>query len=113
MLRSVFALLLATVALPFAHSARAQSQEDIQNMVVGFYLISVAVDVCDLDITKEQEKRLEGWIEWGEGKLKVADRKLDKAYAEMEAAAKKDKTAFCAEMKPIAAKSVKELPALP
>ena len=81
-------------------------------MVVGFYLISVAVDVCDLDITKEQEKRLEGWIEWAEGKLKVADRKLDKAYSDMEAAAKKDKTAFCAEMKPVAAKSVTELPAL-
>ena len=113
MLRSFFALFLATLALPLAHSARAQSQEDIQDMVVGFYLISVAVDVCGLDMTKEQEKRLEGWIEWGEGKLKVADRKLDKAYSDMEAAAKKDKKAFCAEMKPVAAKSVKELPALP
>ena len=113
MFRSILTLLVAAMALPLAHSARAQSQEDIQNMVVGFYLISVAVDVCDLDITKEQEKRLEGWIEWAEGKLKVADRKLDKAYSDMEAAATKDKKAFCAEMKPIAAKSVKELPALP
>jgi hypothetical protein len=113
MLRSVLALLLATVALPLAQSARAQSQEDIQQMVVGFYLVSVAVDVCDLEITKDQEKRLAGWIEWGEGKLKISDRKLDKAYSDMEAAATKDKKAFCAEMKPIAAKTVKELPALP
>jgi len=110
MLRNTIALLMATVALPLAHSARAQSQEEVQSMVVGLYLVSVAVDVCDLEISKEQEKRLEHWIEWAEEKLKVADRKLEKAYTEMEAAAEKDKEAFCAKMKPIAAKTLKELP---
>ena len=113
MLRSIFTLLIAIVAFPLAHSARAQSQEEAQSMVVGLYLISVAVDVCDLDITKEQEKRLEALIEWAEGKRKVAERKLDKAYSEMEAAAAKDKKAFCAEMKPVAAASLKDLPKLP
>jgi hypothetical protein len=79
-------------------------------MVVGLYLISVAVDACDVDIMKAQEKRLEHWIEWAENKLNVADRKLDKAYSEMEKAAEKDKKAFCAEMKPVAAQSLKDLP---
>lgn len=113
MLRKIIPVLIATMVLPFAHSARAQSQEEVQSMVVGLYLISVAVDVCDLDITKEQEKRLEALIEWAEAKLKVADRKLDKAYADMETAAAKDKTAFCADMKPMAAASLKDLPQVP
>jgi hypothetical protein len=97
-------------ALAFAPCAQAQSKEDAQKMLVGLYLISIAVDACDLDITKEQEQRLDKWTEWAEEKVDVADRKLDKAYAEMEEAVEKDKDKFCKEMKPVAEKALKDLP---
>src|SRR5688572_2479687 len=45
--------LLLAAAVAFAPCAHAQSKEDAQKMLVGLYLISIAVDACDLDITKE------------------------------------------------------------
>ena len=109
MRRLSIALLCAGCFLNVA-TARAQSQDEIKNIVLGLYIVSVAVDTCDLPMTKDQEKSLEGWIEWAEKKLNVADRKLETAYAEMEKAAEKDKKAFCSEMTPVAAQTLKELP---
>ena len=102
--------LLLAGAFAFAPSAHAQSKEDAEKMLVGLYLISIAVDACDLDITKEQETRLDKWTEWAEEKVNVADRKLEKAYAEMEESVEKDKDKFCREMKPVAEKALKDLP---
>jgi len=96
------------LALPAALSA--QSKEDAQKMLLGLYVVSIAIDVCDLEITKEQEQRLNRWTEWAEEKLDVSDRKLDKTYSEMEKEVQKDKGKFCAEAKPVALKTVKELP---
>ena len=102
---------LVLLALPLATaSAQKPTKEDAEKMVIGLYAVSVAVDTCDLDMTKDQETRLEFWTEWAEKQLNIADRKLDKAYAEMEKEAEKNKKAFCAEMMPIAEKALKELP---
>ncbi len=103
-------LLAGFVAAAMAMPAHAQTQEEIKDMVVGLYVVSIAVDACDLDLTKEQETRLDYWTEWGEKKLNIADRKLDKAYATMEEAVEKDKLAFCKEMSPVAKKVLKDLP---
>ncbi|MFN4015322.1 MAG: hypothetical protein ACK4JB_08305 [Reyranella sp.] len=108
----VFARSLALLVLPFA-AATAQTtlkKEDAEKMVIGLYAVSIAVDTCDLDMTKDQETRLEFWIEWAEKQLDIADRKLDKAYAEMEAEAEKNKKDFCEKMMPIATQALKELP---
>ena len=102
---------LAALLLPLVASAQTLTKEDAQKMVLGLYVVDVAIEVCDLDLTKDQEKRLEFWIAWAEKQLDIADRKLDKAYDAMEAEAKKDKKAFCAEMTPIAKQTLKELPA--
>ena len=95
---------LVLLALPFATaSAQKPTKEDAEKMVIGLYAVSVAVDTCDLDMTKDQETRLEFWTEWAEKQPNIADRKPDKAYAEMAQEAEKNKKAFCAEMLPIAA----------
>jgi hypothetical protein len=107
-----FACLLALLVLPLA-AASAQTtlkKEDAEKMVIGLYAISVAVDTCDLDMTKEQETRLEFWIEWAEKQLDIADRKLDKTYDTMEKEAGKNKKDFCDKMMPIATQALKELP---
>jgi uncharacterized protein YecT (DUF1311 family) len=102
---------LVLLALPFATaSAQKPTKEDAEKMVIGLYAVSVAVDTCDLDMTKEQETRLEFWIDWAEQQLNIADRKLDKAYAEMEKEAEKNKKDFCEKMMPIATQALKELP---
>jgi len=103
-------LLAGAVAVSMAMPTRAQTQEEIKDMVVGLYVVSIAIDACDLDLTKEQEQRLDYWTEWGEKKLNIADRKLDKAYATMEEAVEKDKRAFCKEMSPVAKQILKDLP---
>jgi len=103
-------LLAGVVAASMAMPAHAQTQEEIKDMVVGLYVVSIAIDACDLDLTKNQEERLDYWIEWGEKKLNIADRKLDKAYATMEEAVEKDKSAFCKEMSPVAKQILKDLP---
>lgn len=90
--------------------AQTLKRDDAEKMVVGLYAIDIAVDVCDLDLTKEQEKRLDFWIEWAEKQLDIADRKLDKAYEGMTAEAAKDKDQFCRQMTPIANQALKELP---
>ena len=102
--------LLAVLMLPLAASAQALTKADAEKMVFGLYVIDVAVEVCDLKITREQEKRLEFWIEWAEKQLDISDRKLDKTYDTLEAEAKTDKAAFCAKMTPVANDAVKELP---
>jgi hypothetical protein len=102
--------LLAVLLLPLAASAQTLTKADAEKMVLGLYVIDVAVDVCDLDLTKEQEKRLEFWIEWAEKQLDIADRKLDKTYDTLESEAQKDKKAFCAKMTPVANEALKELP---
>lgn len=101
----VASLLPLTMAL-----AQTPTKADAQKMVVGLYVIDIAVDVCDLDITKDQEKRLEFWIEWAEKQLEISDRKLEKTYDAMVAEAGKDKKAFCEKMTPVANQAVKELP---
>ncbi|WP_421998876.1 hypothetical protein [Reyranella sp.] len=93
--------------------ASAQTRKEAEEMLLGLYIVSIAIDACDLDLTKEQENRLDYWIEWAEKKLDIADRKLDKAYAKMEDEVEKDKVAFCKEMTPVAEKALKELPAQP
>lgn len=103
-------LLAGAIAVSSVMPAHAQTQEEIKDMVVGLYVVSIAIDACDLDLTKEQEQRLDYWTEWGEKKLNIADRKLDKAYATMEEAVEKDKSAFCKEMSPVAKKVLKDLP---
>ena len=107
-----FARSLALLVLPLS-AASAQTtvkKEDAEKMVIGLYAVSVAVDTCDLDITKEQETRLEFWIEWAEKQLNIADRKLDKTYDTMEKEAEKNKKEFCEKMMPIATQALKELP---
>lgn len=79
-------------------------------MVVGLYVIDIAVDVCDLDLTKEQETRLDFWIDWAEKQLDIADRKLNRAYDGMVKEAEKDKTDFCRQMTPVAKKALQDLP---
>lgn len=103
-------LLAGVVAASLAMPAHAQTQEETKDMVVGLYVVSIAIDACDLDLTKDQEKRLDYWIEWAEKKLNIADRKLDKAYATMEEAVEKDKPAFCKEMSPVAKQILTDLP---
>ena len=103
-------LLAGAVAVSMAMPSRAQTQQEIREMVAGLYIVSIAIDACDLDLTKEQEQRLDYWTEWGEKKLNIADRKLDKAYASLEEAVEKDKAAFCKEMSPIAKKALQDSP---
>lgn len=86
------------------------SKEDAQKMVIGLYVVDIAVEVCDLELTKDQEKRLEFWIEWAEKQLNISDRKLDKTYDGMTEEASKDKAGFCAKATPIAQEAVKGLP---
>jgi len=110
MIRLLFCSLVL-LALPFATaSAQKPTKDDAEKMVIGLYAVSIAVDTCDLDMTKDQETRLEFWTDWAEKQLNIADRKLDKAYDTMEKEAEKNKKAFCAEMMPIAEKALKELP---
>lgn len=107
----LFSSLLVLLALPLgAASAQTLTKDDAEKMVIGLYAISVAVDTCDLDMTKEQETRLEFWIEWAEKQLNIADRKLDKTYDTMEKEAEKNKKNFCETMMPIAKQALKELP---
>lgn len=101
---------LVILLLPLAAFAQTLTKADAEKMVLGFYVIDVAIDVCDLDLTKEQEKRLEFWMEWAEKQLDIADRKLNKVYDTLESEAKKDKKAFCTQMTPIARDALKELP---
>ena len=79
-------------------------------VVIGLYAVSIAVDTCDLDMTKDQETRLEFWTEWAEKQLNIADRKLDKTYDTMEKEAEKNKKNFCETMMPIAKQALNELP---
>jgi hypothetical protein len=102
---------LVLLALPFAAaSAQTVTKDDAEKMVIGLYAVSIAVDTCDLDMTKEQEKRLEFWTEWAEKQLNIADRKLDKTYDTMEKEAEKDKKGFCDKMMPVAKQVLTELP---
>jgi len=109
----IFARSLALLVLPLA-TASAQTttlkREDAEKMVIGLYAVSIAVDTCDLDMTKDQEKRLEFWIDWAEQQLDIADRKLDKTYDAMEQEAEKDKKDFCEKMMPIAKQALNDLP---
>lgn len=107
----LFSSLLILLALPLGvASAQTLTKDDAEKMVIGLYAVSVAVDTCDLDMTKEQEKRLEFWIEWAEKQLNIADRKLDKTYDTMEKEAEKNKKNFCETMMPIAKQALNELP---
>ncbi|MFZ5781363.1 MAG: hypothetical protein ACOY4R_14320 [Pseudomonadota bacterium] len=105
-----FGLIAAGCLWGLVWPASAQSRKEVEEMLLGLYVVSIAIDACDLDLTKEQEKRLDYWIDWAEQRLEIADRKLDKAYATMEAEAQKDEAAFCKEMEPVAAKALRELP---
>ena len=106
-----FACSLALLVLPLATvSAQTLKKEDAEKMVIGLYAVSVAVDTCDLDITKDQEKRLEFWTEWAEKQLNIADRKLDKTYDTMEKEAEKNKKDFCEKMIPVAKQALTDLP---
>ncbi len=106
-----FVCSLALLVLPLAAaSAQTLKKEDAEKMVIGLYAVSIAVDTCDLDMTKDQETRLEFWIEWAEKQLNIADRKLDKTYDTMEKEAEKNKKDFCDKMMPIATQALKELP---
>ena len=87
------------------------SKEDAQNLVLGLYVVDIAVEVCDLELTKDQEKRLEYWIDWAEKQLNIADRKLEKTYDTMMDEVRKDKKGFCAKATPEAQQALKELPA--
>ena len=103
-------LLAGAIAVSVAMPIHAQTQKEIRDMVAGLYIVSIAIDACDLDLTKEQEQRLDYWTEWGEKKLNIADRKLDKAYSTLEEAVEKDKSSFCKEMSPVAKQVLKDLP---
>jgi hypothetical protein len=110
MRRVWFVLLAAGCLSALLWPASAQSRKEVEEMLLGLYIVSIAIDACDLDLTKDQETRLDYWIDWAEQRLEIADRKLDKAYAEMEAEAQKDGRAFCKEMGPVATKTLRELP---
>jgi len=106
-----FACSLALLVLPLAAaSAQTLKKEDAEKMVIGLYAVSIAVDTCDLDMTKDQETRLEFWTEWAEKQLNIADRKLDKTYDTMEKEAEKNKKDFCEKMMPIATQALNDLP---
>lgn len=63
--------LLVLLALPLATAfAQKPTKEDAERMAIGLYAASIPVDTCALDMTKDQEKRLEFWTDWAEMALK-------------------------------------------
>lgn len=108
-----FVSLILAICSISSGTVMAQStltKDDAQKLVLGLYVVDIAVEVCDLELTKDQEKRLEFWVEWAEKQLNIADRKLEKTYDTMTDEAKKDKGAFCAKATPAAQQVLKELP---
>lgn len=107
-------LLAALFIIPGTVMAQsALTKQDAQKMVLGLYIVDIAADVCDLDLTKDEAARLEFWIEWAEKQLDIADRKLEKTYDNMMDEAAKDKYIFCAKVTPAAQRALKELPPAP
>jgi len=93
----------------FASSASAQSARET---LTGLYVISIAVDTCDLEISNSQREKLDSAIELFEGKVGLSDRKLDKEYDRLEKALEADKQGFCKEITPIAKAALRDLPNL-
>ena len=102
----------ATVAIGMllvASSAIAQNQTP-RDTLTGLYVISIAVDMCDLEVSNSQQKRLDSAIELFESKVGLSDRKLDKEYTRLEKELENDKKAFCREITPIAKAALRDLP---
>ncbi len=93
----------------FASSAIAQTPRET---LTGLYVISIAIDTCDLEVSNSQQKRLDTAIEVFEGKVGMSDRKLDREYQRLEKALEADKQGFCKEITPIAKAALRELPDL-
>lgn len=102
-------LIAATAALGFSFVAQTAHAQSAREILTGLYVISIAVDVCDLEISGTQQKQLDAAIAFYEGKVGLSDRKADKVYSKMEEAAEADQKAFCKEVKPIAKAALREL----
>ena len=85
------ALFIATFA-PVA----AQTPADPDRDLVGLYTLSVAIDTCgDLDVSTEDETRLDHAISALEAKMALTEEASEALYRRLSATADNDKDGFC------------------
>jgi hypothetical protein len=112
-MRTLVAAATALGVVLVAASAIAQKQKQSpRDTLTGLYVISIAIDACDLEVSNTQQDRLDAAIELFEGKVGLSDRKLDKEYKRLEKEIEADKKAFCKEVTPIAKAALRDLPDL-
>ncbi len=90
--------------------ARAQTATDWQARLVDLYTLSVAIDVCDdLNVTTEDEDRLDKAISAVEAKLALTEEASAALYDQLSKTADSDRDGFCREIGPKVKTSIAKL----
>ena len=99
-------------AVPFVlcgASASAQTP-DARAQLTELYTLAVAVDQCDIALTDDQEERFGTALETAEERSGLSEAELEALFGQIETAAQRDKTAFCAAQRDRAAQAINALP---
>jgi hypothetical protein len=106
---SRLAFIVGVAALPAA--AAEQATPDTRAELVRLYTLSVAIDTCDgVDISSDEEDRLDRAISAAEAKLALTEEASSALYDRLSATADSDKGGFCKAVVPTLQPTIDKLP---
>lgn len=97
----------AFVAMLVAVPAVAQSNEDDRLRLFRYYITHVAVDVCEIDIPKEQETRFVRATDRLEEKVGATKAEMDATFKQIKDGASQSPKGFCQQYRPVALETLK------
>jgi hypothetical protein len=99
---------VAAVAACFVASAALAQPEDDKMRLFRYYIVQVAIDVCEIDVPKGQQARFDKACDVLEDKIGETKKVLDDTFKQIKTGATQNPRGFCDQYKPVANKTLAE-----
>lgn len=97
----------AIVALCAAGTAFAQAEDDRMKLF-RYYIVHVAIDVCEIDIDSAHQKRFDSATDVLERKIGLSTAEMDQGYKQIKTGAGQNPKGFCETYRPVAKQTLAE-----
>jgi hypothetical protein len=106
--RAARAATVGLIALIAGTSAAIAQAEDDRMRLFRYYLVHVAIDVCEIDVPAERQKRFDGATDGLERKIGLSQAEMDAGFKQIKAGAAQNPRGFCDTYRPVAQQTLGE-----
>lgn len=98
----------AVIALLAGTGGAAAQAEDDRMKLFRYYIVHVAIDICEIDISSERQKHFDGATDALERKIGLSQDEMDKGFKQIKSGAALNPKGFCETYRPVARQTLAE-----